>query len=184
MDFCATFLPTGFLNGGGYISRLKRLELAMPRQAVLESVNYPLEFPETLNLEELKIDIYGEQEACCLWPVVLIKAAPFLRKFSVKVRFRPSISLGQIYDVAAQRIREAAKTVRHHQYLKTIDLFDYLGDPNELELAQHLFRVSDVLEQVIVSPRFIDTECISEINFRVQALAAWLPPPKAILTVL
>ncbi|XP_074287500.1 uncharacterized protein LOC141612589 [Silene latifolia] len=82
--FCATFLPTGLLNGG-YISWLKRLEFVMPRKALRESVNYPLELPVTPNLEELKIEIYGVQDACCLWPVLLIKSAPILCKFSVKV---------------------------------------------------------------------------------------------------
>ncbi|XP_074284904.1 uncharacterized protein LOC141610625 [Silene latifolia] len=185
--FCATFLPTGFLNGGyTYISRLKRLEFVMSRKVLRESVNYPLELPVTPNLEELKIEIYGVQDACCLWPLLLIKAAPILCKFSVKLHYHFSKEIpSQIYNAAAQRMREAAKTVRHHQYLKTIELVDYFGEAEEWELVQHLFGVSEVLEQVIVSPIYLDRLCISVINGRAQAVATLLPPnSKAKLIIL
>ncbi|XP_074264654.1 putative F-box/FBD/LRR-repeat protein At4g00315 [Silene latifolia] len=188
--FCRTFVPSCFLNSG-YISGLKTLEFEMSVEAVRESMNYPLEFPETLKLEELKIGLRGDKDACFLWPVLLIQAAPFLRKFSVvKQRMVPSSALDRpnpLYHERVINIRSAATRVRHHQCLKTIELQDYYGScPKESELVQHLLCVSEILEQIIVSPTNICPPYkISVIRSKAEALTSWLPSSsKAKLIVL
>ncbi|XP_074275008.1 uncharacterized protein LOC141599033 [Silene latifolia] len=166
-DFCTTFLPSGLQNGG-YMSGLKRLELAMSEEVVRSSINYPKEFTTSLNLEELKVEIHGRKDACFLWPVVLIKAAPFLRKFSVKLHtsckswweewhhYEPNENDRLVIERRQfirrrSRIWNAAKQVGNHHCLKTVEVHNIFGHPSELELVEYLLPVSS-LEQILISP--------------------------------
>ncbi|KAK9747930.1 hypothetical protein RND81_02G024300 [Saponaria officinalis] len=177
-DFCSTILQTDFLREG-YVSRLKRLEFAMSAEEVRESVNYPLEFAISLDLEELKVELHGENNPCFLWPVLLIKAAPFLRKFSAKIHYvhNKTDPTRQLHEEQLIPLRNAAKRVQHHRYLKTVELDDYNNSsPCVAELVQHLLGVSDVLEQILVSPFYCRPEHARIIKREAERIATWLPP--------
>ncbi|KAK9715689.1 hypothetical protein RND81_06G182500 [Saponaria officinalis] len=176
-EFCTTFLPSG-LQHGGYISGLKRLELAMSEEVVSSSINYPLEFAATLNLEELQVEICGREDSCLLWPVVLLKAAPFLRKFSVKLSMSCipewKISGGLRNESTIQRlsrqtlVRNAAKQVLYHEYLKTVEVHNFIKEPNQSELVQHLLPILS-LEQIVISLHSASPR-------KAEVIATWLPP--------
>ncbi|XP_074278804.1 uncharacterized protein LOC141602410 [Silene latifolia] len=191
-EFCTTFLPLG-LQQRVYMAGLKRLELAMSGKAVRSSIDFPLEFTTTLNLEELKVEIHGRKEACFLWPVVLINAAPFLRKFSVKLHtspwsgqhiwdddYEPNVNEREFITrlrIRLNPIRSAAKQVRHHKYLKKVELHNFTDHRRELELVRHLLPV-ETLEQILISSNHYTSTLV-------EVIATGLPPAsKAKLIIL
>ncbi|KAK9725647.1 hypothetical protein RND81_05G159600 [Saponaria officinalis] len=78
--------------------------------------------------------------------------------------------LRELHEERIILLRNAAKRVQHHRYLKTVELEDYRSCPSGVELVQHLLCVSDVLEHILVYPSY---SCIKREAGRI---ATWLPP--------
>ncbi|KAL2921147.1 hypothetical protein RDABS01_012638 [Bienertia sinuspersici] len=153
-----------------YLSQLRRLTLDIKPEDMAALMDYPLEFPQLVRLEHLEIILQPCCDTSLLWIIILIKAAPFLHKFTIWEGYGKSL-LNIIEQV-------------DHQWLKLIEMRKFIGSPFQMEFGRHLLGISQSLEQVVVWPRVNDKpnhmsksdfEVTQEYCKKAQQLNRWLP---------
>ncbi|XP_021744367.1 F-box protein At4g22280-like [Chenopodium quinoa] len=180
--YSRSFLRNGarlFIN---YISQLKRLKLDINSYTAKFSVDYLLEFPKLIKLEQLEVKVVPDRWSShpYLWLIMLIKAAPSLQKFSIELN---RVEVYPDEDYYHENLLNIIREVRHPS-LKFIEMLKFSGGYSEMELGQHLLSISPLLEQLVVSgfyrtskktPRAL-YDSVEENRMQAQKFNKWLPP--------
>ncbi|XP_021715931.1 uncharacterized protein LOC110683821 [Chenopodium quinoa] len=107
---------------------------------------------------------------------MLIKAAPSLQKFAIKLN-SVEVDPDPDEDDYHKNLLYIIGKVRHPS-LKFIEMLKFSGGSSEMELGQHLLSISPLLEQLVVG--FIECKLKSKKNPRAyrkkaQKFNKWLP---------
>ncbi|KAL5814009.1 hypothetical protein ACOSQ3_024794 [Xanthoceras sorbifolium] len=119
-----------------YLSQLETLELHLDLK--VDSIQFPLfELPK---LRHLTFDVNANNGDSLLDLTRMIKACPFLCKFTLKL----------ISEDSKRKLRQFPNC--RHEHLKVVEFIGFIGRPIDLELAFYLLENSPVLEKMIVNP--------------------------------
>ncbi|PON37132.1 F-box domain containing protein [Parasponia andersonii] len=137
----------------GYFSMLKILKLDMSF-SVFNSVarNFETQFPALSNLEQLELSTMAFGNQSLLWPFLMIKAAPFLHRFSMQMLFK---SYEELYARNQLTIEDQLKELKEaisfsHQCLKEVELIGFTGCKNTVEFWLWLLEIAVSLEKVTI----------------------------------
>ncbi|KAH7550382.1 hypothetical protein JRO89_XS13G0181500 [Xanthoceras sorbifolium] len=115
---------------------LETLELHLDLK--VDSIQFPLfELPK---LRHLTFDVNANNGDSLLDLTRMIKACPFLCKFTLKL----------ISEDSKRKLRQFPNC--RHEHLKVVEFIGFIGRPIDLELAFYLLENSPVLEKMIVNP--------------------------------
>ncbi|KAM6565017.1 hypothetical protein CsatB_025015 [Cannabis sativa] len=164
----------------GYFSMLKILKLDM--SSSVYNFNhvaraFDTQVPELSNLEQLELSIMAYCDQCIIWPCLMIKAAPLLHRFSMKMMFKCTDQ--DLYDRDDQlllnedQIRKLREAVLFtHQSVKEVELYGF-SDHRNIHMAELWLRLVDIavsLEKVTIDVRH---PCLKEspwLNVKTQEL--------------
>lgn len=101
--------------------------------------------PEFPKLETLVLQLVAWKDDSLLIYTSLIKAAPYLHRFAVQLKWTIGMS--------NEGRRDISKSLKcSHQYLKVVELSGYCGRSSDLELATYFLEDVVALEQIIIDP--------------------------------
>ncbi|XP_062079495.1 putative F-box protein At3g29830 [Humulus lupulus] len=164
----------------GYFSMLKILKLDM--SSSVYNFNrvaraFETQVPALSNLEQLELSIMAYCDQCILWPCLMIKAAPLLHRFSMKMMFKCTDQ--DLYDRNDQllsnedQIRKLREAVLFtHESVKEVELYGF-SDHRNIHMAELWLRLVDIavsLEKVTIDVRH---PCLKEspwLNVKTQEL--------------
>ncbi|KAL5562031.1 hypothetical protein UlMin_031778 [Ulmus minor] len=139
-----------------YFSQLRTLKLDVPSLTqTFIARNHDIEIPKLDQLEQLELFTYDNMGL--IFPCLLIKVAPVLRRFSMKMRFQ-----GLPDSVGPERIRRMTgvssaelrqKCQYTHDCLKEVELIGFNGEYSNVELGLTLIAIARNLEKMIIDIR-------------------------------
>lgn len=101
--------------------------------------------PEFPKLETLVLQLVAWKDDSLLIYTSLIKAAPYLHRFAVQLKWTIGMS--------NEGRRDISKSLKcSHQYLKVVELSGYCGRSSDLELATYFLEDAIALEQIVIDP--------------------------------
>ncbi|KAG2678645.1 hypothetical protein I3760_11G011900 [Carya illinoinensis] len=133
------------------LSKLKTLELDL---GVEKFFRFP-RFPELTNLRQLKLRVNARDVETLLHCTSLLKASPFLEKFSMQLLFSNGAATGKM------KVRKAKHP---HQCLKVVEMTGFIGCTVDMELSLYVLNNAACLEKLVIDTRYSLEEEIRWLN--------------------
>ncbi|KAF3437394.1 hypothetical protein FNV43_RR20147 [Rhamnella rubrinervis] len=145
---------------------------------ICQTFDFSHQLPELSNVEHLQIEIFspcpiwfyiGSQRLHHLWTCALVKTAPFLQKLSIKVvHIREKVKNRQMEfqcldKDGAEKVKALANAkwqYYSHQHLKEVELIDFIGSRNELEIVLFVLEIAASVETVVIPASIVGEFCL------------------------
>ncbi|KAF3438807.1 hypothetical protein FNV43_RR21572 [Rhamnella rubrinervis] len=133
-----------------------------------ETFDFSHQLPELSTVEHLQIEFITlcpiwfdvpSQRLHHLWLCALLKTAPFLQKLSIEMmHIRDTICSRQMElqcldKDGAEKVKALANAkwqYYSHQHLKEVELIDFIGSRNELEIVLFVLKIAALVETVVI----------------------------------
>ncbi|XP_035542826.1 uncharacterized protein LOC109014777, partial [Juglans regia] len=124
------------------LSQLKTLELDL---GVEKYFRFP-RFPELTNLRQLKLRVNARDVETLLHCTSLLKASPYLEKFSLQVNL--------LFSNGATTGKMKVRKAKHpHQCLKVVEVTGFIGCTVDMELSLYVLNNAACLEKLVIDTR-------------------------------
>ncbi|KAL5562030.1 hypothetical protein UlMin_031777 [Ulmus minor] len=137
-----------------YFSQLRILELEMPSWVLgVFTRSSHIEIPVLDNLKQLELSTMPYYSQCLLFPCLLIKAAPCLQRFSMKMRFKGLFDNDGEW-ISRNNFKKLKQKVQYtHKCLEEVELIGFNGETSNVLLGLSLIAIAVNLKKMIIDLR-------------------------------
>ncbi|KAM7471580.1 hypothetical protein LguiA_009763 [Lonicera macranthoides] len=139
-----------------YLSKIQKLTLILPEKVIIKGGFIPTDLPKFFNLKQLELRISLDLGHPLICFTTLLKAAPSLSEFVLKLNFSGALSqkLASLMNDKERVELHRRKTKHSHRCLKFIEVVGFIGHQTDYQFALHLLKIAKVsLEKITIDTR-------------------------------